>query len=70
MEFLALWIGYVVMVVGGVAILAALVIWLYFFGCRQDQKCLDLRDIQEAIREWKKAHPEKWDAYRKRRNIG
>jgi hypothetical protein len=55
----ALWIGYTVMTALGIAGAVALVGLALEAAGRTLRRGLSLRDIQEAVEAWRKAHPER-----------
>lgn len=63
---IAMYIGYAVMAAGGIAIAS---IALFFANIVLGIRWVQIRnsiDLKAAVREWKRAHPEKWQAARKR----
>ncbi|GLT22655.1 hypothetical protein GCM10007933_21150 [Zoogloea oryzae] len=58
-DTIALWIGYVIMAAMGMGV-AAFVVGLVLEEIgRKLRNGLSLRDIQQAVEEWRKAHPER-----------
>lgn len=58
-DTIALWIGYVIMAAMGMGVAAfAVGLVLEEIG-RKLRNGLSLRDIQQAVEEWRKAHPER-----------
>ena len=69
MDAIAIWIGYVVMVAGGMALavmclsLAASVAWSMW------SKGLNAQDVVDACAEWRVKHPEKFARWKLRNRV-
>lgn len=56
---MAHWVGVAVMALGAIAIVLAACAATISLGWRVVVRGLFLRDVEEAIREWKAAHPDR-----------
>lgn len=67
-DTIALWIGYAVMVAGGIGI-ALLLLWLAAEGIFKVRHYgMNMGDVDDALRAWRTAHPEKFLRWKKRNN--
>ena len=67
MDLFAMWIGYIVMVCLGLALGALAIGSTLNYLWSKLQLAYDFSCFQEAMREWKIAHPEKANGWNKRR---
>lgn len=66
-DTIALWIGYVIMAAMGMGV-AAFVVGLVLEEIgRKLRNGLSLRDIQQAVEEWRKAHPDRAERFDNRK---
>lgn len=66
MESIAVWIGYGVMVAGGIALAVTLLFLAASFAWSIWSKGLNGLDVVDACKEWRVNHPEKFKRWQKR----
>jgi len=69
LDWFAVWIGRVVMVAGGLAV-ATCLFWLAAeYAWRVMGYARNFKDVDEACREWRKRHPEKYAIWKRRNGV-
>lgn len=69
LDWFALWMGRIVIVAGGIAV-ATCLFWIAVeYAWKTLGDTMNLKDIEDAVREWKVRHPQKYANWKRRNGV-